>query len=172
MKTIEIRRHSIRSKPGPNLSQQGVSLARLVGEEMGKFNIVITSSLPRAYQTAIAMGYAVDETSELIASFSDDINDECPWPASFAEYAAAIRKNGPSARYIRQLAAFYCELVEHLPEDGAALVVNHGGIVEFSTLSCLPDADPTYLGDYVECCEGVRLTWENGAFTRAEILRV
>mgnify|MGYP003296308735 CR=1 FL=1 len=35
MKTIEIRRHSIRNKPGAHLSQQGVTLARLVGQNLG-----------------------------------------------------------------------------------------------------------------------------------------
>ena len=61
MKTIEIRRHSIRSNPGVHLNQQGVTLARLVGQNLGPFDRVVTSTLPRAFETALAMGFAVDE---------------------------------------------------------------------------------------------------------------
>ena len=171
MKTIEVRRHSIRAKPGQNLIQQGVTLARLVGESMGKFDRVITSTSPRALQTAIAMGYAVDEEVELIATFGDDVELECPWPASFAEYSAANRQNGATKRYTQRLAEFYVKLAESLPEGGAALVVNHGGVVELSVVACLPDADLTSLSDYIECCEGVRLTWDKGQFTGVEVLR-
>jgi hypothetical protein len=172
MKVLEIRRHSIRAKPGQNLSQQGVTLARLVGEEMGRFDHVVTSPLPRAFQTAIAMGFAVDETVELLGSFGDDVMLECPWPARFSEYSAPARSNGATTRYVNKLASFYHKLVASLPEGGTALVVNHGGIVELSTVSCLPEANLDPLGDYVECCEGVRVFWENGVFTSAEILRV
>jgi len=73
MKIIEIRRHSIRSKPGEHLSQQGVTLARLVGENLGPFDKVITSTLPRAFETAIAMGFAVDEQLELLGSTGDGL---------------------------------------------------------------------------------------------------
>ena len=80
MKTIEIRRHSIRSKPGDHLNQQGVTLARLVGENLGPFDRVITSTLPRAFETAIAMGFAVDEQVELMNTYGSDVENEAPWP--------------------------------------------------------------------------------------------
>jgi broad specificity phosphatase PhoE len=172
MKTIEIHRHSIRTKPGQNLSQQGVTLARLVGESMGKFDRVVTSNVPRAFQTAIAMGYAVDEEVELIATFGDDVESECPWPASFADYAAAYHRRGATYSYAQRLAGFYVKLAESLPESGSALVINHGGIVEMSAVGCLPSFDHSTLGDYCECCEGVRLTWDGGKFVNAEVLRV
>src|SRR5574339_709991 len=103
MKTIEIRRHSIRSKPGQHLSQQGVTLARLVGQNLGPFDRVVTSSLPRAFETAIAMGFAVDEQSELMSSYGNDVELEAPWPLSLAEYAEAVRRDGAAARYAHQL---------------------------------------------------------------------
>lgn len=61
MRVLEVRRHTMRSKPGKHLSQAGVSLARHVGETMGSFDRVVTSTLARAFETAIAMGFAVDE---------------------------------------------------------------------------------------------------------------
>jgi len=172
MKTIEIRRHSIRNKPGQDLSEQGVALARLIGMDLGTFDRVVTSPVPRAVQTAHAMGFAVDQQAEIIATFGDDVEIECPWPASFSDYAAAYRRGGAIFAYARRLAGFYEQLAESLPEPGSALVVNHGGIVELSAVGCLPAADFAALGDYIECCEGIRLTWDNGQFTTVQVLRV
>ena len=172
MKTLEIRRHSLRNLAQPNLSEEGIMLANLTGQLMGQFERVITSPLPRAIQTAEAMGYLVDETVELLASMGDAVDMECPWPASFAEYAAASRQNGPTARYAQRLADFYVKLAESLPEGGRALVVNHGGVVELSAIACLPTADFTALGEHVSYCEGVRLTWADGKFTSVQVLRV
>lgn len=172
MKTIEIRRHSIRSKPGQHLSQQGVTLARLVGQSLGPFDRVVTSTLPRAFETAIAMGFAVDEQSELMSNYSDVVELEAPWPQSPARYAEIIRKGGATSRYASQLANFYYQLADYLADGRAALVINHGGIVEMSAVACLPHAAHALWGPHFDCCEGVRLFWEEGKFLEAEILRV
>ena len=172
MKTIEIRRHTYRTKPGQHLSQQGVTLARKVGEGLGPFARVVTSTVPRAFETAIAMGFAVDEQVELISSFSDEVELEAPWPQPPAGYARAIRNGGAMARYASQLADFYHRLANDLEENCAGLVINHGGIVEMGAVACLPDADHASWGPHFECCEGVRLFWEEGKLVRAEILRV
>src|SRR5512144_978823 len=103
MKTIEIRRHSIRSKPGQHLSQQGVTLARLVGQNLGPFDRVVTSTMPRAFETAIAMGFAVDEQNELMSSYGDSVEAEIPWPATLRQYAKAVKKDRAAARYAYQL---------------------------------------------------------------------
>jgi broad specificity phosphatase PhoE len=172
MKTLEIRRHSLRTQPDQHLSQEGVILARRVGQAMGPFGRVVTSALPRAFETAIAMGFAVDEQEEFINSYHESVGKEAPWPQTFAGYAAAIRKRGAAAAYAGELAAFYHRLVESLPESDAALVINHGGIVEMSAIGCLPDADYGSFGPHCEYCDGVRLFWEQGRFVRLEILRV
>jgi len=172
MKTIEIRRHSIRSKPGDHLNQQGVTLARLIGQNLGPFDRVVTSSLPRAFETAIAMGFAVDEQIELMSSYGREVEREAPWPLSCAGYAAAMRKGGAAERYANQLAAVYSKLVDYLADGRAALVINHGGVAEMGAVACLPDADHFAWGSHFECCEGVRLFYKDGKFIHAEILRV
>jgi len=172
MKTIEIRRHSIRSKPGDHLNQQGVTLARLVGQNLGPFDRVITSSLPRAFETAIAMGFAVDEQNELMSTYGDDVEREAPWPLSLAGYAEVIRKGGAASRYANQLAAIYTELADYLSNGRKALVVNHGGVAEMGVVACLPDADHFAWGSHFECCEGIRLFWEDGRFVDGEVLRI
>src|SRR6266540_5433639 len=172
MKTIEIRRHSIRNKPGQHLSQQGVTLARLVGQNLGPFDRVVTSTLPRAFETAIAMGFAVDEENELMSTYGDAVEMEVPWPLSLMQYADIVRKAGAAACYANQLAESYYQLADYLANGRAALVVNHGGVAELGAIACLPDADHASWGPHFDCCEGIRLFWEDGKFINAEVLRV
>jgi broad specificity phosphatase PhoE len=149
-----------------------VTLARLVGQNLGPFDRVITSTLPRAFETAIAMGFAVDEQNELMSTYGMDVEREAPWPLSCAGYAEVIRKGGAAARHASQLVAVYTKLANYLVDGRSALVVNHGGIVELGAVACLPDADHFAWGSHFECCEGVRLFHEDGKFVNAEILRV
>ena len=172
MKTIEIRRHSMRNRPGDHLNQPGVTLARLVGENLGPFDRVVTSTLPRAIETAIAMGFAVDEFYELMSSYGYEVENEAPWPLFPAEYAEAIRRGKAAARYANQLKAIYTKLADFLMDGRAALVVNHGGVVEMGAIACLPDADHRSWGAHFDYCEGIRLFWEGGKFVEGEILRV
>ena len=172
MKTIEIRRHSIRQKPGDHLNQQGVTLARLVGENLGPFDRVITSTLPRAFETAIAMGFAVDEQNELMSTGGNDVWREAPWPLSCAGYAEVVRKGGAAGHYANQLSDVYTKLANYLANGRKALVINHGGVAEMGAVACLPNADHFRWGSHFEPCEGIRLFWEDGRFVDAEVLRV
>lgn len=172
MKTIEVRRHSIRRKPADHLSQEGVILARRVGENLGPFDRVITSTLPRAIETAVAMGFAVDELHELMSGYNDEVEREAPWPLSLAGYAEVVRQGGAAARYAARLAALYARTADFLPDGRAVLVINHGGVAELGVVACLPDADHFAWGSHFEPCEGIRLFYEDGKFVDGEILRV
>ena len=172
MKTIEIRRHSIRSQPGDHLNQSGVSLARLVGQNLGPFDRVVTSTLPRAFETAIAMGFAVDEQNELMNTYGNEVGMEAPWPLSCAGYAEAVSKGGAAAQYANRLADVYAKLADYLSDGRKALIINHGGVLELGAVACLPDADHIEWGSHFEYCEGIRLLWEDGKFVDGEILRV
>ena len=172
MKSIEIRRHSIRSKPGEHLNQQGVTLARLVGQNLGPFDRVVTSTLPRAIETAIAMGFGVDEFNETMSSFGNDVEREAPWPLSLAGYSEVVRQGGAAAQYANQLVAVYTKLANYLADGRAALVVNHGGVLELGLVACLPEADHIAWGSHFDYCEGMRLFWDKDKFVDGEILRV
>ncbi len=172
MKTLEIRRHSIRSKPGEHLNQSGVTLARLVGENLGPFDRVVTSTAPRAFETAIAMGFAVDEQIEWMSTYGDDVEREVPWPQPFAAYAEAVRRGGAAGRYADRLAAYYARLADYLADGRAALVINHGGILELGVVASFPDADYKSWGGAANCCEGVKLSWKDEKCVHAEVLRV
>ncbi len=59
-----------------------------------------------------------------------------------------------------------------VPEDGRALVISHGGIVEAGAIGCLPDADHASWGRGLDYCEGVRLGFDGEQFASVEILRL
>ena len=172
MKMIEIRRHSIRSKPGDHLNQSGVTLARLVGENLGPFDRVVTSTLSRAFETAIAMGFEVDEQVKLMSGYGEDVEREASWPQSFVVYAKAVKHNGAAGRYAKKLFEYYVGLASYLADGRAALVINHGGVLELGVTAAFPGADYESWGDAVDYCEGARLFWEDGMCVHAELLRV
>ena len=172
MKTIEVRRHSIRSKPGEHLNQSGVSLARLIGQNLGPFDRVVTSNLPRAIETSIAMGFAVDEFNETLSSYGNDVEREAPWPLSLAGYGEVVKANGAATHYANQLVAVYIKLANYLADGRSALVITHGGVAEIGAVACLPDADHFAWGSHFDFCEGLRLFWDDGKFVNGEILRV
>lgn len=164
----------MRARPSQHLSQPGVSLARSVGQELDPFDLVITSTLPRAYETAIAMGFAVDEQLEQLASLPEGFEGEVRWDEGFQRFAMIARCNpeGTVARYMRILAELHRRIVSDLPAPGRALLVSHGGIVEASAVGCKPDQAFDSWGPASGYCEGVKLYFKGILCVRAEPLRV
>lgn len=172
MRFLEIRRHTMRAKPGQHLNQFGVTLARRLGESVGPFARVLSSTVPRALETAVAMGFAVDEQIELISTSGDAVEREIAWPASFADYAKAIAKGRATADYARQLNALWHEIASGLPDGASALIITHGGIPEIGAVAAFPNANHTEWGGSCGFCEGVRLHFDGDAFVKVDILRV
>jgi broad specificity phosphatase PhoE len=172
MRELEVRRHTMRVKPGQHLSQAGIDLARQIGATMGPFDRVITSTIPRAYETAVAMGFAVDEQYQGLSILPYGVEDEVAWDAGFAAFAQAVRRGGITSHYAVLLVAYWLRVMRELPADGRALIITHGGITEAGAVACLPGADHAAWGLQCDYCEGVRLEYDGQRFTAAEILRV
>jgi broad specificity phosphatase PhoE len=172
LRMIETRRHSIRLKPGQHLSRAGVELARRVGAGIGPFDRVITSTLPRAYETAVAMGFAVDEQLESLTQLGEAFEAEVKWDAGFPAYAPAYQRGGEARKVMRHHANFLTEVAAALPPGGSALIVSHGGIVEAGVVGCLPDWDYSGWGGPCSWCEGARLFFDGTRFVEAQVLRV
>ena len=170
MPLIEHRRHSWRSPTGKHLTQQGVDLARRVGETMGEFDLVVTSNLPRAYETAIAMGYAVNRKEKVLGEL--DMADDLDWTLGCVEFARAARSSKATAKACRKQAELLSEIAASLSADGRALVVSHGGVIEAGVVGLLPEYDYSAWGPACERCEGVRMQFEGDVCVSAEILRL
>jgi hypothetical protein len=145
---------------------------------MGPFARVVTSVVPRARETAIAMGFAVDY--ELVTlTFDADVYTETEasrwWDAAqpFATLAAGMAAKGAMWRYGHALAALWRDILTALPEDAAALVIGHSGELEMALVACFPQADHRTWGGLFGPCEGARLVFagEPAHFQAVEIVR-
>lgn len=172
MPEIEHRRHSWREPPGEHLTKKGVNLARRVGGTMGRFDLVVTSDMPRAFETAIAMGYAVDRQEPVLGYAAPSWEDEVDWTLGCAEFARGFALGGATTRACQTQADLLRRIAAELPANGRALVVSHGGIIEEGAVGLLPQKSYAGWGLACERCEGVLLHFEGERCTRAELLRL
>jgi broad specificity phosphatase PhoE len=176
MKTLEIRRHSMRkSGGGSQLSQEGVAYARQIGASLGPFAQVVTSVVPRARETAIAMGFAVDY--ELVTLVSEEelyaeANLSRWWEAAFPFSALGelIAAKGATWRYGHAIVALWRDMLLAIPDGTAALMIGHSGDLELGLVACFPHADHRAWGVPFGMCEGARLGFTDH-FTTIAFLR-
>jgi broad specificity phosphatase PhoE len=172
LRHVEIRRHSLRIEGGQHLSRQGVVLARRVGATMGIFNRVVTSTLSRTLETAVAMGFSVDEQTEQLNRLGAEVDAEIDAEAGFAEFARVIGKGGATGLFAVALVAQLRAMALHLAPGASGLVITHAGIVEAAAVGCVFEADHALWGPACGYCEGVRLAFNGDRFVSAEVLRV
>jgi broad specificity phosphatase PhoE len=171
MRVVDHFRHSIRTRPGKHLSREGVLLARRVGATLGNYDLVVTSKLPRAIETAIAMGYASDRRIKELASMFG-AEEEVDWSAGCAALAAALQTSKQVSHVAHRQAEIMRSISAYLPDKGRALVVSHGGVVELGVVGLLPDEDFSSWGPSCDRCEGVRLHFDGATCVGAELLRM
>jgi broad specificity phosphatase PhoE len=183
MRSIEIRRHSYTKKgegrgQGSHLSAEGVALARVIGATIGPCEYVLTSQVPRTLETAIAMGFAVDEQLGVLGDLPPDVFDEIghhdrwTWEAPFTRFAQVIARQGATARLGQCQREAWIAAVESVSAGGRVLVISHGRIIEAGVVTCFPDADMASWGGPFQHCEGVRLQYDEGRFTAIDFLRL
>lgn len=178
---LEVRRHSYTKKgdargSGSHLSADGVHLARRIGETIGPFDRVVASDVPRTLETAVAMGFAVDE----ILTFSDGLDwdaviAEMGWHALWDEELPFVHLKDvfPTRPKTAKMAAHYAERWLCIATaNESALVVTHGLIIEAGLVAALPHADHASWGPPFSHCEGARLRVKDGVFSEIELLRV
>jgi broad specificity phosphatase PhoE len=182
MPTLTILRHCYTKKgasrgKGSHLSQAGVEQARRIGATLGPFDMVLTSTIPRTLETALAMGFAVDDQlaalGEIPLAVWDEIghHERWEWEDPFAHFAAIIAQNGATAALGRQQLQIWWQTVQGLPEDGAALIISHGRIIEAGLVCCFPQADFPTWGQPFQHGEGIALAYEAGQWLLAHWLR-
>jgi broad specificity phosphatase PhoE len=175
MRTLEHRRHSRRDPGGVHLNADGLALAHSVAAGLPRFDRVVTSPLPRAVETAEALGLTVDTTLAGLAEVPDDVVavfESLPRPArSFERIVEHLGRSREAAEFAhRELAQWRSEL-ERVPEGGRLLMISHGGFIELVAASALPEVVRGW-GPPLGYLEGVRLTWDGRRWTSAEVLRV
>jgi broad specificity phosphatase PhoE len=180
MRTLEVRRHSPVKKSsertgGSYLSAEGVALARRVGIGIGPFDVVIATPIPRTVETAIAMGFAVDEVVDvgLDDAFWEEAgrHDHWTWDEPFSSYRALIVRDGSVARVGRAQRDAWTEALMRVPEGGAVLAISHGHAIEVGLVTCAQRIDGAAGEGPFNQVEGFRCRYD-GTFRDVEILRV
>lgn len=166
MPTLEIRRHSYRKAGGGSqLSQRGVDMARQLGERLGRFDYVAASVVPRARETAIAMGHAVDQ--EVVTLCTDEevhaeMQGSLWWKdaAPMVTLARLARESAAIWRYGSSLVAIWRDLLTPLAPGQSALLIGHSGEIDLGLVCCFPNADHSAWPIGFEPLEGARLTFD------------
>ena len=172
MKYLEVRRHAQRNASGESLSEEGLETARHVGQTLPEFDLVITSELGWAVDTAVAMGYSIDVKLNAQAYEEDEDDEEVSRYASPADYAKVIKTSSGIARWAQAQSEYYLSIINRLHDSEKGLIISHGGAIDAAAVVCFPNADYESWGPLFGHCEGYCLSIENGQFVDIEIRRI
>lgn len=171
--SVELRRHSARHHDEwGHLTTAGVDLARRIGSSLGPFTLVGSSPLPRAAETAIAMGFGIDFEDHELALVGEAAMSEIDWPMPFGEFARRHRERGGIWQRGRDLVTFLVGVANRLEEGASALLLSHGAVIEMATVAAVADTDFDEWGTHCGHCEGVRFDFEEGRVDAVQLLRV
>ena len=181
MRSLEIRRHSYTKQGaarghGSHLSQAGVELARRIGATIGPFAYVAASREPRTLETALTMGFAVDELLDLDGGLWRAAQAEMDHrayrhdPELYARYQRLVAADGAVAALGRRQAELWAALVARVADGAHGLLVSHGGLIEPGLVAVLPEWPHARWGRGFRHGEGVRLRHDGDRFLDAEIL--
>ncbi len=180
MKYVEVFRHSKRGA-GKGLSEEGRELAGSARAILAsRYDLCVSSPKERARETLEAFGferYAVDEAFTAVN----------PWEPFDAEVSKLAKERGiiplaacwefPEAlNYLRLQGETFLGAVKRiarrLPEEGRALVVSHGGILEAAALHGCKTYALDSIGGEIGFCEGVVFKLDGENLTGVEVKRL
>lgn len=171
MKWVDVFRHSKRGE-GKGLSETGRELARRARVLLSPpYDLCVSSPKERARETMEAFGIERLEVDEAFTAVN-------PWEPFEAGISSLAKERGitplaacweiPEAlSYLRLQGETFLGAIKRiarkLPEEGRALVVSHGGILEAAALIGRPRFDLIEIGGELGFCEGVvfKLDGEN-----------
>ena len=163
MKHVEVYRHSKRGD-GKGLSEEGRELARQARSLLApQYDLCISSPKERARETMEAFGFERYEVDEAFTAVN-------PWEPFDAEVSKLAKDRGiiplaacweiPEAlSYLKLQGETFLGAVKRvarrLPEQGRALVVSHGGILEAAALHGCSRYELSEIGGEIGFCGGV-----------------
>ncbi len=163
MKYVEVFRHSKRGD-GKGLSPEGRELARRARELLApNYDLCVSSPKERARETMEAFGFERFEVDEAFTA----VNPWEPFDAQVSKLAKEQRVSALAAcwdipealNYLRLQGETFLRAVKRLarklPDEGHALVVSHGGILEAAALHGCLRYQLDELGGEIGFCEGV-----------------
>lgn len=142
---------------------------------MGPFARVLASPSAWTYETAIAMGFAVNDQYAPVP-FADaeweELDRLMPPGTSFAVRSETMQRIDLAQRFADALRTQWTDCAAAVPQDGFCLVVTHSGYIDNSAVACLPGEQHDLWGKNFSHCEGIRLAFDAGRFVSGKIIRV
>ena len=160
-RTLDIRRHSMREKPGAHLNAQGIALAQLVATHTEIFDLVVTSDIPRAIETAEAMGCIVDEKQAGLGYLPSKVFEQINWPSGIADVSEIAALNKHCQTFAQLQSELWLNIASRISPGEKALIITHGAFIELGLIATLPSIDFSKLGDAFGYCEGIRLFFDD-----------
>ncbi len=180
MKYVEVLRHSKRGD-GKGLSEEGRELARRGRVLLAPhYDLHVSSPKERARETLEALGFDRYEVDEAFTAVN-------PWEPFDAEVSKLAKEHGmiplracwehPEAlNYLRLQGETFLAAVKRvarkLPEDGRALVVSHGGILEAAALHGCARYHLDEIDGEIGFCEGVVFKLDGESLSGIEVKRL
>ncbi len=181
MRELVVLRHSLTRKgadqrlSGSHLSSAGVRLARIVGDTLPAMAYVAVGDQPRHVETALALGFAVDEQVPWPSGYvAGEVqhHDQWSWDQPFVRYAELLATGRGLAAVAQVHLGHWLRILEHIPDGGSGLVVSSGGSIEPVLVAALPSARHGDWGGPLHQLEGAALTWDGSEFVGIRLLRV
>jgi len=180
MRFVEVFRHSKRGA-GKGLSEEGRELvlrARVLLS--AHYDLCVSSPKERARETLEVFGFEHYEVDEAFTAVN-------PWEPYDVEVMKLAKERGisplaacweiPGAlNYLRMQGETFLAALKRvarkLPEEGRALVVSHGGMLEAAALHGCPRYDLAELGGEIGFCEGVVFKLDGEMLAGVEVKRL
>jgi len=166
---------------GKGLSDEGRELALRARTLLAaRYDLCISSPKQRAGETMEVLGFELYETDEAFTAVN-------PWEPFDAEVTKLAKARGiiplaacweiPEAlNYLRLQGETFLGAVKRvarkLPDEGRALVVSHGGILEAAALHGCPRYELAELGGEIGFCEAVVFKFDGEKLAGVEVKRL
>jgi broad specificity phosphatase PhoE len=177
MPILEIRRHAERTDRGNEqsaLSAAGREMANVLSKKAGPYSLVLSSPLPRAKETAQLIAGRLDGVEpgflpEMGGVIGDRIFGEM---RTLADWAEVLREREDARTFATDQLATWARVAMRAGEKDRVLAVSHGGIIELPAITLARRLRAPVEGASFGYCEGVVVTYAEGAPTKIEVLRV
>ena len=162
---VDFLRHSSTDGSG-HLSPDGLLLAEETGRRLGGYQMVFSSPLPRAVETAKAMSGMIPEVLFELGNVDllDSLLGMHSIP-SMESLSLVCRSSGELARLSETLEKTITRIVGNPENRQKALIVSHQGIIQLCVVSVMWEKSLSGIPYHAGFCRGFRLHYSSGLFS-------
>jgi hypothetical protein len=124
-------------------------------------------------ETAIAMGYAVDDILPMGSGYVSTVahHDHWSWSSPFLRYRELLDEDSTLALAADRELKLWRTARDRVSEHDKALIVSHGGIIEPTLVRAVPAGDCSGWGQPFSHLDGVRLVFDDEEVVEVEFDR-